>query len=366
VTTIAVVIPCYKARESVCGVIARVGPEVARIYVVDDGCPQGTGAYVQETCGDPRVEVLSNPKNLGVGGAMARGYAAALGDGADVVVKIDADGQMDPALVPRLVYPIVTQQADYAKGNRFAAYARTLQRSRRDMPTVRWIGNSALSFLHKAASGYWNIADPTNGYTAIHRYALEGLDLERMARGFFFETDMLCQLNLLNAVVKDVPMPASYGTEQSNLRLRHVVRDFPALLLHRFLRRIAYKYFIYDFNVASLEFVFGVALMGFGTAFGLTRWVIGASHDQVNTAGTVMLSALPIILGAQLLLAAMSYDVANVPRTPMALDLADGDAILGDRSGARQRRTAKPSLATSGAPRATSPYLPDDTSEHKP
>jgi dolichol-phosphate mannosyltransferase len=322
---VAVVIPAYRARASIGGVVGRIGSEVDRIYVVDDACPQGTGDHVEASCTDLRVRVLRNPANLGVGGAMIRGYTEAIRDGADIVVKIDADGQMDPTLVPRLLQPLLARQADYVKGNRFAAYARTLQLSRRAMPTVRWIGNSVLSFLHRAASGYWNIADPTNGYTAIHRYVLKGLDFQRMSRGFFFETDMLFQLNLLNAVVKDVPMPAVYGSGGTNLRIRRVMRDFPGLLLRRFVRRIAYKYLIYDFNVASVELLFGLALVTLGAAFGATRWIIGAVHGGENTAGTVMLSALPIILGFQLVLAAVSYDVANVPKTPLIRDLSDRD-----------------------------------------
>jgi dolichol-phosphate mannosyltransferase len=342
VTNIAVVIPTYRARASICRVIGGIGPEVARIYVVDDACPEGTGAHVDATCVDSRVTVVRNRENLGVGGAMIRGYTEALRDGADVVVKVDADGQMDTALLPRLVQPLLARQADYVKGNRFAAYARTLGRSRRDMPTVRWIGNSVLSFLHKAASGYWNIADPTNGFTAIHRYALAGLDLQRLSRGFFFETDMLFQLNLLNAVVKDVPMPAVYGAEQTNLRVRSVLRDFPPLLFRRFLRRIAYKYFIYDFNVASVELLFGVVLLTLGVTFGAVRWIIGAVQGGENTAGTVMLSALPIILGFQLVLAAVSYDVANVPRTPLIRSLADSDAPIGDYGDELARRVSRP------------------------
>jgi dolichol-phosphate mannosyltransferase len=323
---VAVVIPCYRARASICSVIRGIGPEVGRIYVVDDGCPHETGNHVEAACLDPRVTVLRNPENLGVGGAMVRGYREALRDGADVVVKVDADGQMDLALLPRLLQPLYARQADYVKGNRFAAYARTLGRSRRAMPTVRWIGNSLLSFMHKAASGYWNIADPTNGYTAIHRYALEGLDLERLSRGFFFETDMLFQLNLLNAVVNDVPTPAVYGDEETNLRIGAVLREFPPLLLHRLLRRIAYKYFVYDFNVASVELLFGAVLLSVGIIFGAVRWIVGAVQGGENTAGTVMLSALPIILGFQLVLAAVSYDVANVPRNPLSRDSGDSDA----------------------------------------
>lgn len=314
---VCVVIPCYRARDAVCAVLARIGAEVHSIWVVDDACPEGTGAHVEATCNDPRVTVVYNPMNLGVGGAMARGYRAALDAGADVVVKIDADGQMDPAHLTRLIQPIVAGEADYTKGNRFAAYSRLRHRTSRDMPPVRWFGNSVLSFGHKVMSGYWNIVDPTNGYTAIHRYALEGLDLGALSPGYFFENDMLFQLNLINAVVRDVPLPANYGTEATSLSVRRVLLGFPPRMVHRTLKRIGCKYFLYDFNVASLELLIGGVLVLSGTTFGAIRWVLGVTQGQVNTPGTVMLAALPIILGFQLLLAAVSYDITNVPRTPL-------------------------------------------------
>jgi glycosyltransferase involved in cell wall biosynthesis len=316
--TIAVVIPCYRVRRSIDDVLRRVGPEVAAVYVVDDACPNGTGEHVAATCADPRVRVLRNETNLGVGGATVRGWRAALADGATVVVKIDGDGQMDPTLLPRLVRPLLDGEADYAKGNRLAAFAGIRARSRATMPRVRWIGNSLLTFGHKAVSGYWHVADPTNGFTAIHRAALEGLDLDALSPRYFFETDVLCQLNLIDAVVRDVPMPSAYGDEVSSLRVAHTLRDFPPRMLRRLLRRIVWEYFLFDFNVASLEMLAGAPLVLFGLGFGVTRWIIGVRHGRPNTAGTVMLAALPLILGVQLLLAAVSYDVSREPRVPLS------------------------------------------------
>ena len=89
------------------------------MYVVDDACPQNSGDFVSERCQDPRVKVLRHTVNRGVGGAVMTGYAEALRNGADVVVKVDGDGQMDPCLIPLFVAPIVKGQADYTKGNRF-------------------------------------------------------------------------------------------------------------------------------------------------------------------------------------------------------------------------------------------------------
>ena len=97
---IAVVIPSYKVTRHVLGVIAGIGPEVQGIYVVDDACPDSSGHFVAENCTDPRVKILYNPVNTGVGGAVMTGYRAAIADRMAIVVKLDGDGQMDPGAYP--------------------------------------------------------------------------------------------------------------------------------------------------------------------------------------------------------------------------------------------------------------------------
>jgi dolichol-phosphate mannosyltransferase len=317
-----VVVPAYRAAETVCGVIAGIGLEVERIYLVDDACPEGSGDRVQTAFPGPRVVVLRNGRNLGVGGAVKRGYAQALADGMDAVVKLDGDGQMDPAALSRLVAPVLAGEADYAKGNRFGRGRGRLGRPPEDgsrpMPTARRIGNNIASFAHKWITGYWNIVDPANGYTAIGRAALGRLDLEALADCYFFETDMLFQLGLLDAVVVDVPVPPRYGSEKSHLRIRNVVAKYPLLALRRGAQRVWIKYFVQDFNVASLEVAAGVPLFGFGLVAGGYGWAQAVATGRAATAGTVMFAALPIILGFQLLLSAISYDIARTPTVPLA------------------------------------------------
>jgi glycosyltransferase involved in cell wall biosynthesis len=208
---IAVVLPCFRSKAHVLGVIQDIGPEVSLIIAVDDACPEQTGTHIEQNCSDVRVIVIRNSINSGVGGAMITGYREALARGADVVVKIDSDGQMDPLLLPDIVHPIVAGIADYSKGNRFFNVE-----GLRAMPKLRLLGNACLSFLTKLSSGYWNVFDPTNGYTAIHRVALHGLQLEKVDRRFFFESDMLFRLYLAGAVVIDVPMQSVYRDEISN------------------------------------------------------------------------------------------------------------------------------------------------------
>ncbi|MCH2169488.1 glycosyltransferase family 2 protein [Myxococcota bacterium] len=306
---IAVVIPCYRVGERVLEVIASVGPECSAIYVVDDACPDGSGDLVKNRCDDPRVSVLRLDANQGVGGASLAGYEAAMADGADIIVKLDGDGQMDPRLVPSLIQPLLDGEADYAKGNRFFDL-----RGLRAMPWLRLVGNSLLSFASKLSTGYWNLFDPTNGFTAIHTAIARELPLDRISRRWFFESDMLFHLGTLRAVVTDVPMPAVYGDETSTLQVRTVVGEFLWKHASNTVKRIFYSYFLRNFNIASVEGVLGLAFMAFGTWMGVSYWTHGIEVGVPTTSGGVMIAGLPVIIGVQLLLAFLSYDLQNIPR----------------------------------------------------
>lgn len=306
---ISVVIPCYRVRKHVLDVLSGIGAECESVFVVDDGCPEGTGALVEAECRDPRVRVIRHEARQGVGGATLTGYRAALDAGADVIVRMDGDGQMDPALIPRLVAPILAGDADYAKGNRFFDLD-----ALRAMPWLRLVGNSALSFASKLSSGYWNVFDPTNGFTAIHGAVARQLPLDKLSRGWFFESDLLFRLGTLRAVVCDVPMPALYGDEESSLEIRSVVFEFARKHAANTVKRVFYNYYLRNFNIASIEIALGGGFLAFGGWFGVTRWVAGSQAGVPVPAGTVMLAALPVIVGTQLVLAFLSYDLQNVPR----------------------------------------------------
>jgi glycosyltransferase involved in cell wall biosynthesis len=298
--------------EQILAVLAAIGPEVGAIYAVDDACPDGSGRFVQAHVRDPRVRVLFRPENGGVGAAVMTGYRAAVADGCDVVVKIDGDGQMDPKLLPRFVLPILEGRADYTKGNRFFNPIDV-----QSMPRVRLFGNTILSFMTKLSSGYWTLFDPTNGYTAVHARLLEHLPLERIATRYFFESDMLFRLGTLRAVVLDIPMPARYADETSHLHIPAVLPGFIAGNARNFFKRLVYNYFLRDFSIASVNLVLGLLLFTFGVLFGAWHWLANASHGVVTSSGTVMLAALPVILGLQLLLSFLGFDIAAVPSQPV-------------------------------------------------
>src|SRR5690606_16051937 len=307
--SVAVVIPSYKVTRHILQVIASIGDDVDHIIVVDDACPEGSGKLVESGCSDPRVCVVYHAQNQGVGGAVLTGYQRALELGADIIVKIDGDGQMDPALLPNFVAPIAALEADYTKGNRFYDLRNIGQ-----MPAIRLFGNAALSFMAKVSTGYWDLFDPTNGYTAISARVAALLPFERISRRYFFETDLLFRLGTFRAVVVDIPMDARYGDEVSNLRIGKVLTEFLLKPGRNFFKRVFYSYFLRDMSLASLELLAGCALVLFGAVFGLYHWGLSVSTGAPASTGTVMLAALPLLVGLQLLLAFLAYDIASVPR----------------------------------------------------
>jgi glycosyltransferase involved in cell wall biosynthesis len=310
VSGIGVVVPAYRAEATIGEVLRGIPASVERIFVVDDASPDQT-ARAAEAAGDPRVRVLRHEENRGVGGAMKTGYLAALEAGCDVVVKMDSDGQMDPALLPELLRPLASGEAGYAKGNRLSS----LQASRA-MPRRRLLGNLFLSFATKAVSGYWSLLDPTNGFTAIRADVLRRLDLNNVEERYFFETSMLVELHLLRVPVRDVLMPARYQGEKSSMRLLPISLEFAARLTGALLRRLWLEYVVLDFRPASAFAVAGLLLVGFGGGFGSYHWYLSIFQLRAASAGTVMVAALPFLLGVQLLLQAVVLDIGEVRNFP--------------------------------------------------
>ena len=309
--SIAVVIPAYRAAPYIAAVIAAIPRLVRHVVVVDDASPDELSGVVRGL-DEPRVRLLRHDVNRGVGAAVLTGYDEAIALGAEIIVKLDADGQMDPAYLLSLVMPIIQGEADYAKGNRFLH-----PRELRAMPGSRRYGNAGLSFLTKLASGYWPVFDPTNGYTAIHASIVPLLDRDAIARRYFFESSMLLQLSRVRAVVTDVYIPAVYGGAVSSLSPRWALAEFPPRLLGAFVRRVFTQYFVRDFTAASLYIVFGLLLVLFGAIWGTWHYIAASQANVPATTGTVMIAVLPLILGAQLLLQAITIDIQSVPDRPI-------------------------------------------------
>jgi len=311
---IVAVVPAYRVEGQIQRVLQGLPSYLNRIIVVDDGSPDRTADLVRAAARkDRRILLLRHEQNRGVGAAMVSGFRRALELKAQIIVKVDGDGQMDTGHLPELLEPLAQGRADYTKGNRFRDFA-----ALRQMPLIRRLGNMGLGFLAKAATGYWNLFDPTNGFVAVRGATLAQLPLDQIDRGYYFEISMLANLYLLGAVVQDVPMPARYRDEVSNLVVERVLLEFPPRLLGTFVRRAVLKNFLYDFSMVSIYLMAGIPLLLFGLIFGICKWIQYLQVGLPAPTGTVILPTLSVLVGIQLLLSAIESDLRSVPKQPLS------------------------------------------------
>jgi dolichol-phosphate mannosyltransferase len=306
---ISVVIPCYNVSGHIEKVICKVPSNISYIITVNDCSTDETDCILSRLQQEnKRLVYVKHELNQGVGGAMLTGFRKALELDSDITVKMDGDGQMDHSNIGKLIKPIEDGLADFSKGNRFRDF-----KALKSMPAFRRFGNLGLSFLIKAASGYWNVFDPTNGFIAIHKEVLNAINFNKIHKRYFFESSLLIELYYANAVIVEVPMKAQYAGEESHLSVTKTLFEFPPKLFYAFIRRIILKYFLFDFNIASLYILFGFPVFLFGALYGIINYVKYASSHVPAPTGTVVIPTLLIILGFQLLLSAANYDVNNYP-----------------------------------------------------
>jgi glycosyltransferase involved in cell wall biosynthesis len=307
--TISVVIPAFKVSRHLRNLLQRIGEEVTHIIVVDDFCPEESGKIALDLSKtDTRISVIFHDQNMGVGGAVKSGYTKALALESDIIVKLDGDGQMNPEDILKLIDPILNDSANYSKGNRFYDVEAILQ-----MPRIRILGNLVLSFISKLSTGYWMLFDPNNGFTAISSKTLRNVPLHKVDDRYFFESDMLFRLNLIRANVVDIPLPAIYGSEISNLSLTRALFEFLYKHNRNFWKRIAYSYFLREFTLASIEFLLGILLLTFGIGFGFFNFMNSQINNSATPTGTLILIALSVLSGLQFLLGFFSYDIQISP-----------------------------------------------------
>jgi len=311
-TRVAVVIPAYKVSRQIVKVVKELPAEIDFIIVVDDECPEKSAEALKNGNCKRQVKVIRHQKNLGVGGAMKTGYRAAMELGAQIVVKVDGDDQMDSSLIPNLLKPLLLGHADYSKGNRF--YSLHLVRS---MPKLRLFGNVVLSFMSKLSTGNYHIFDPNNGFTAVNSEALALIDFDGVDNRYFFESDMLYQISATGLRAVDVPTPAIYKDEVSNLKVGHSIFYFLNRHIRNTIKRITLMYFIRDFSVATLQLVMGVILGIWGSSLGVSTWLYNMNHGNASEPGTIILVAILCITSLQLLLSFINYDISLNRRDKM-------------------------------------------------
>jgi len=303
--TVAVVVPAYNEEALVGSTVSGIPAFVDNIIVVDDCSKDETAVRAQNA--DKRVEVIAHERNQGVGAAIVTGYRRAIAIDADVTCVMAADGQMDPDDLETLVRAIAIDETDYAKANRlFTGQAWQL------IPRTRYLGNAALSFMTKIASGYWHVADSQSGYTAVNLETLKLLDLDRIYRRYGFPNDMLVHLNVWNARVRDFPSRPIYNVgERSGIKLWRVVPAIAWLLFKGFFWRLREKYVIRDFHPLVFFYALGIVMTTIGLVLGAWVAVERIFLGGDITAGTATLVALLLISGTQFTLFAMWFDMES-------------------------------------------------------
>lgn len=309
---ICCVIPAYRAAGTIVDVVGECLLHASYVVVVDDACPEGSGEVARAAYrNNPVVRIVNRERNGGVGAAMKTGIALALELGADVIVKIDADGQMDPAYI-ETIGALFSQDPSLVciKGNRFFD-SEVIHL----MPKARLFGNAMLSLFAKGASGYWNVIDPTNGYLAFNADLLKLLPWQRFADSYFFEISVLCELGLKHLPILELEMPTIYTGAPSSLSIRRVLLEFPPRLFAMTCRRILVQYFLFDVNLGTLCAVFGSLLLLFALIFGGYEWAQSVVTHVGRSTGTVMVAVLTFLMGFQLMLNALMFDVQFSQRT---------------------------------------------------
>ena len=308
--TIAVIVPAYNEESLIGDTLLSIPSFVDRIYVVDDGSKDKTLEIIRTYASqDSRIVPLTHPVNNGVGSAIVTGYKKMLGDDLEIGVVMAGDNQMDPAFLPELIVPIIEGRCDYTVGNRLISPA-----YRKGMTTWRFVGNAILTLLTKIASGYWQLMDPQNGYTAISKRALERISLDDIYPGYGYCNDLLVRLNVVGFRVKNVPHPARYGREKSGIKYSSYIVRLSSLLLVDFLWRLKMKYMILSFHPLVLFYCLGF----FFCILSLVLGIYSLYFKFVQLEPIFIPAALTLItlgIGMQCIFFAMFFDMQEERNT---------------------------------------------------
>jgi glycosyltransferase involved in cell wall biosynthesis len=300
---IGVVIPAYNEEKLIKITVDGIPPYISRIYVINDASTDST-AKVLESIKDSRLHVITHEVNQGVGAAILHGYKRALKENMDIIVVMGGDNQMNPDQLPKLLMPVIQGKADYTKGNRLMS-----KEFRGGMSKWRLFGNSILSLINKISSGYWHIMDPQNGYTAISRRALSGIDIDTLFTYYGYCNDMLVKLNTFGFRTMDITMPARYGQEKSSIKYSKFMFRVSRMLFRKFLWRLKMKYMVLDFHPLVFFYALGMTLVPLGVLLGLYIGATRLFFGWAVSPNFLILDALLLITGIQFTLFAMLFDM---------------------------------------------------------
>tara|TARA_A100001011_G_C14235217_1_gene810677 strand:+ start:163 stop:1104 length:942 start_codon:yes stop_codon:yes gene_type:complete len=298
-----VVIPCFMGGDITLKLVEDLKIYADLIVLIDDKCPLQTGKKLKEKFNDPNIEVIFNKENLGVGGATKKGFDFLLKKRCEIIIKMDADYQMDPAHIPKLINPIIRKECDSTKGNRFTNVDSLLK-----MPKLRLIGNTFLSYLSKLSTGYWEIFDPTNGFIAFDSNSLKKISYSKADNRYFFETDILFRCSLQNINIKNISIDSLYNNHFSSLQPLKEMIPFFIKNLKLLFKRIIYQYFLLDFNVGSVNLILSI-FFGITSFFYLVYLLIKTNMTNIYTSsGQASFFSIISVISMQFFLSFIFYD----------------------------------------------------------
>lgn len=304
---VAAILPCYNEEKLIAKTVNTLPDFVDFIIAVDDQSKDHTWKIIKDLAKkNKRVVPIQNEVNQGIGGAYIHGFNVAQEKNADLIFTMAGDAQCNQNYMPNMIDTLLDENLDYVKANRFVHLEELKQ-----MPTFRRVGNTVITILTKFSSGYYSIFDSQNGYGVFKRKTIEKLPFEHIGRRYDYENTLLIALAIMGAKIKDEPVPAIYGDEQSTIPVFKTTMRALNVVWKGFWRRIYHKYVLINFHPIAL-FIFGGLLLGsLGFLFGLYLVIAKLAADVTPSSGTVMLAVLPIILGFQLLLSAVTMDMNN-------------------------------------------------------
>jgi glycosyltransferase involved in cell wall biosynthesis len=303
---ICVVIPAYNEEKLIGSTLASVPDYIFKTYVIDDASTDRTPEIIREYAEkDTRITYIRHEINQGVGASITSGYHEALKEGMDIAIVMAGDNQMDPVYLPRFLNPIINRQADYTVGNRLQG-----NEYRRGMPRWRFFGNSFLTLFTKIASGYWQLMDPQNSYTAISRRALERLDLKRIYPQYGYCNDILVKLNAYGFKAVNINYPGRYNSgEKSGIRYHTYFFKVSWLLFRDFFWRLKEKYVVLNFHPLVFFYIFGVIIVLMSILFGVYSIYLNYVNETELFVIRAALSLLMFGMGSMFLLFAMLFDM---------------------------------------------------------
>jgi len=230
---VIVIMPAYNAAKTLERMVTAIPRHVVdEVIVVDDKSIDSTLEVARRL----DVHTIWHPHNVGYGGNQRTCYLEALQRGADVVVMLHPDGQYEATLIPRMIDPIVSGEADLVLGSRLLAPGAARGGG---MPIHKIAANRVLTAIENRVLGT-SLSELHTGYRAFSRRVLMTVPFMRNHNGFVFDSEMLMQAVHFGFRVTEVPARSTYSDDASSIQLGpaaayglHTLGVAGRLVLHR-------------------------------------------------------------------------------------------------------------------------------------